>query len=154
MSYPSPWPSAAALPPLPSPIPYPSFPQVWISRYSLTDILQANLLCWVLGNPSPITQFLDLQGFGSDDLCLSGVRYSESPGFSLATLLPSVSWSKTKFCCFERRWVYWLSLFTFMQWRRKWQPTPVFLPGDSQGWRSLVGYRLWGRTKSDTTEAT
>ena len=29
-------------------------------------------------------------------------------------------------------------LFTFMHWRRKWQPTPVFLPGESQGWRSLV----------------
>ena len=33
-------------------------------------------------------------------------------------------------------------------------PTPVFLPGESQGWRSLVGCRLWGRTESDTTEAT
>ena len=32
-----------------------------------------------------------------------------------------------------------------MQWRRKWQPTPVFLPGESQGWGSLVGCRLWGR---------
>ena len=39
-------------------------------------------------------------------------------------------------------------------WRRKWQPTPVFLTGESQGWRSLVGYCLWGRTESDTTEAT
>src|SRR5574337_1914386 len=38
-----------------------------------------------------------------------------------------------------------LSLFTFMHWRRKWQPTPVFLPGESQGWRSLVGCSLWGR---------
>ena len=47
-----------------------------------------------------------------------------------------------------------LSLFTFMHWRRKWQPTPVFLPGDSQGWGSLVGCRLGGRTESDTTEAT
>ena len=36
--------------------------------------------------------------------------------------------------------------------RRKWQPTPVFLPGESQGQRSLVGLRLWGRTESDTTE--
>ena len=33
-----------------------------------------------------------------------------------------------------------------LHWRRKWQPTPVFLPGDSQGRRSLVGCRLWGRT--------
>ena len=47
-----------------------------------------------------------------------------------------------------------LSLFTFMHWRRKWQPTPVFLPGESQGRRSLVGCRLWGRTESDMTEAT
>ena len=47
-----------------------------------------------------------------------------------------------------------LSDFTFMHWRRKWQPTPVFLPGVSQGRQSLVGCRLWGRTESDTTEAT
>ena len=47
-----------------------------------------------------------------------------------------------------------LSLFTFMPWRRKWQPTPVFLPGESQGRGSLVGCRLWGGTELDTTEAT
>ena len=47
-----------------------------------------------------------------------------------------------------------LSLFTFMHWRRKWQPTPVFLPGESQGQGSLVGCRPWGCTESDTTEAT
>ena len=39
-------------------------------------------------------------------------------------------------------------------WRRKWQPTPVFLPGESHGWRSLVGYSPWGRKESDTTEVT
>ena len=33
--------------------------------------------------------------------------------------------------------------FTFIHWRRKWQPTPVFLPGESQGWRNLVGYSPW-----------
>ena len=37
---------------------------------------------------------------------------------------------------------------------RAWQPTPVFLPGESQRWGSLVGCRLWGRTESDTTEVT
>ena len=47
-----------------------------------------------------------------------------------------------------------LSLFPFMHWRRKWQPTPVFLPGESQGRGSLVGRLLRGRTESDTTEAT
>ena len=51
-------------------------------------------------------------------------------------------------------WATSLSLFTLMHWRRKWQPTPVFLPLKSQGQGSLVGCRLWGRTESDTTEAT
>ena len=51
-------------------------------------------------------------------------------------------------------WTISLSLFTFIHWRRKWQPTPVFLPGDSQGRGSLVGCRLWGHTESDMTEAT
>ena len=37
-------------------------------------------------------------------------------------------------------------------WRRKWQPTPVFLPGESRGQRSLVGYSPWGHKESDTTE--
>ena len=51
-------------------------------------------------------------------------------------------------------WATSLSFLTFMHWRRQWQSTPVFLPGESQGRRSLVGYRLWGCTESDTTEAT
>ena len=51
-------------------------------------------------------------------------------------------------------WATSLSLCTFMHWRRKWQPTPVFLPGDSQGQGSLVGCHLWGRTESDMTEVT
>ena len=51
-------------------------------------------------------------------------------------------------------WATSLSLFTFMHWRRTWQPTPVLLPGESQGRGSLVGCRLWGRTELNTTEAT
>ena len=48
-----------------------------------------------------------------------------------------------------------LSLFTSMHWRRKRQPTPVFLPEESQGRGRLVGCCcLWGHTESDTTEAT
>ena len=39
-------------------------------------------------------------------------------------------------------------------WRREWQPTPIFLPGESQGQRSLAGYSPWGRKESDTTEVT
>ena len=47
-----------------------------------------------------------------------------------------------------------LSMHACMHWRRKWQPTPVLVPGESQGQRSLAGCRLWDSTESDTTEAT
>ena len=49
-------------------------------------------------------------------------------------------------------WTTSLWLFTFTHWRRKWQPTPVFLPGESHGRRSLVGCSPWGCEESDTTE--
>ena len=51
-------------------------------------------------------------------------------------------------------WATSLSLFTFIHWRRKWQPTLMLLPGESQGRGSLVGCHLRGGTESDTTEAT
>ena len=44
--------------------------------------------------------------------------------------------------------------FHFHALEKEWKPTPVFLPRESQGWGSLVGCRLWGRTESDITEAT
>ena len=84
-----------------------------------------------------------------------------------------IRWHGTPFqyCCLENPTdgrVWWAAIhgaaksrtrlsdftFTFMRQRRKWQPTPVFLPGESQGQWSLVGCRLWGRTESDTTEVT
>ena len=45
-------------------------------------------------------------------------------------------------------------VYVCLSWRRKWQPTPVFLPGESQGQRSLVECHPWGHTESDTTEVT
>ena len=51
-------------------------------------------------------------------------------------------------------WATSLSLITVTHWRRKWQPTLVFVPWESQGRGSLVGCHLWGCTESDTTEAT
>ena len=45
-----------------------------------------------------------------------------------------------------------LSLFTFMHWRRKWQATPVFLPGEFHGQKSLAGYSLQGSKETDVTE--
>ena len=47
-----------------------------------------------------------------------------------------------------------LQMFIVTSLRKQWHPTPVLLPGESQGWGSLVGCRPWGRTESDTTEAT
>ena len=72
------------------------------------------------------------------------IPWTEEPGG-----LQSMGWLGV-----GHNWATSLSLFTFMHWRRKWQHTPVFLPGESQGWGSLVGCRLRGRTESDTTEVT
>ena len=60
---------------------------------------------------------------------------------------------------FQARVLEWVAIafsdLSFLStFKRQWQPTPVFLLGESQGWRSLVGCRLWGRTELDTTEAT
>ena len=79
------------------------------------------------------------------------LQYSclESPVDSRAWLAAvhgvTKSWTRMSDCIF---------IFTFMHWRRKWQPSPVFLPGESQGLGSLVGYLLWGRIESDMTEVT
>ena len=70
------------------------------------------------------------------------IPWMEEPGRLQSTLRVGHNWATS------------LSLFTFLHWRRKWQPTPVFLPGESQGRGSLVGCCLWGRTESDTTEVT
>ena len=50
--------------------------------------------------------------------------------------------------------VYLFFFFLVNYEKLEWQPTPIFLPGESQGQGSLVGCHLWGRTESDTTEAT
>ena len=97
----------------------------------------------------------------STDMSLSKSRDSEAMAPHSSTLTWKIPWTEEpgRLQSMEslrvgHNWATSLSLFTFMHWRRKWQPTPVFLPGESQGQRSLVGCRLWGRTESDTTEAT
>ena len=54
-----------------------------------------------------------------------------------------------KAMCYIHIYIYVILIYN---WKRKWQPTPVFLPGESQGRRSLVGCNPWGREESDTTE--
>ena len=67
-------------------------------------------------------------------------------------ILPQISVMLYRDCA--AKYGYHLDFTHFHQlfWRRKWQPTPVFLPGESHGQRSLVGYSPWGRKESDTTE--
>ena len=66
---------------------------------------------------------------------------------------PGATSGKEPTCQFRRckrnRFDLWVGK---MPWWRKWKPTPVFLPGESHGQGSLVGYGPWGRTESDTTE--
>ena len=71
------------------------------------------------------------------------IPWMEEPGAAV----PGVAASRTQLSGFA-------FTFHFHHWRGKWQPTPVFLPGESQGRGSLVGCRLWGCTESDTTEVT
>ena len=58
-------------------------------------------------------------------------------------------WGRRKSDTTER--LHFLSFYSSF-WRRKWQPTPAFLPGESHGWRGLVGFSLWGCKELDTTK--
>ena len=71
------------------------------------------------------------------------IPWTEEPGSAVPGV--AVSWTQLSGFAFT---------FHFHRWRRKWQPTPVFLPGESQGQESLVGCHLWGCTELDTTEVT
>ena len=85
---------------------------------------------------STLKQDLDVQSKFSISTLAWQIPWMEEPGRLQSMGLLGVG----------HDWATSLSLFTFMRWRRKWQPTPVFLPGESQGRRNLVGCCLWGRT--------
>ena len=63
-------------------------------------------------------------------------------------------WLRWKTVCLQRQRPGFDPWVRKIPWRMHWQPTPVFLPGKSHGWRSLAGYSPWGRKDSDTTEHT
>ena len=69
-------------------------------------------------------------------ICIYIYMYRASLVAQLVKILPAM-------------WETWVGK---IPWRRAWQPTPVFLPGESHGQRSLAGYSLWDHNKSDTTE--
>ena len=99
--------------------------------------------CYILNNSSSFCFSFSLMAPHSSTLAWK-IPWMDEPGElqSMGSLRVRHNWATS------------LSLLTFRRWRRKWQPTPVFLPGESQGRGSLVGCRLWGHTESDTTEVT
>ena len=92
----------------------------------------------------------DSGGQGSLHAAVHGVTKSRIRLNDWRTTIKQLIYSGDQFA------MYWniSVLHALTVWRRKWQPTPVFLPGESQGRGSLMGCRLWGRTESDTTEVT
>ena len=102
----------------------------------------------VLGHfPSPPKQKLDSIVISSDILLL---RYP-----MVTYSLPGGTSGKEPACQCRRHKRHgfdpWVGK---IPWRRKWQPTPVFFPGESCGQRNLAGYSAYGHTESDTTEVT
>ena len=80
-----------------------------------------------------------------------------SMGFPWGRILERVAISSSRGFSWPRdwTWVSYLGRWILYHWvtrRRKWQPIPVFLPGKSHGWKSLVGYSPWGCKGSDMTE--
>ena len=116
--------------------------------------LFCSFYCWEIVQSMNIPQFVSFPYWSAFDLEKAMAPHS-------STLARKIPWSEEPGKLqsmgsrgVEHDWATSLSLFTFIHWRRKWQPTPVFLPGESQGCGSLVGCCLWGRIESDTTEAT
>ena len=82
----------------------------------------------------------------------NGIHVSFSILVSLVEMPGLPQWLRWYSICLQCRRPGFDSWVGQIPWRRKWQPTPVFLPGKSNGPRSLVGCRPWGRKESDTTE--
>ena len=128
-------------------IPHPSLPFIQMGTESCVHLLKAGL--WALASsidssmdvfsgPSP--QELQKAMATHSNILAWRIPWTEDPGGLLSMGLHRVRHDCSDLAC--------------MHWRRKWQPTPVFFPGEYQGWRSLVGCCLWGRTELDTTEVT
>ena len=116
----------------------------WRAVAQLVKNLPAMWDTWVrsLGQEDPLEKEMATH-FNSSTLAWK-IPWTEEPGRlqSMGSLRVGQDWAAS------------LSLFTCIHWRRTWQPTPVLLSGESQGWGSLVGCHLWGRTESATTEVT
>ena len=116
----------------------------WLKDHHLTDAACRDQILWQLSAQENWLQCMEKAMAPHSSTLAWKIPWKEEPGRlqSMGSLRVGHDWATL------------LSFFTLMHWRRKWQPTPVFLPGKSQGLGSLVGCRLWGRTESDTTDAT
>ena len=121
-----------------------SFRMDWLDLLAVQGTLKSSPTAQFKSINSSALSFLSEKAMAPHSSTLTWkISWTEEPGGlqSMGSLRVGHDWATS------------LSLFTVMH-SRKWQATPVFLPGESQGWWSLVGCHLWGRTESDTTEAT
>ena len=119
----------------------------------IPGILQVRILEWVA------VSFSNAWKWKVKVKSLSHVRPSATPWTAAYQGPPSMGFSRQEYWSGLLLPSHWKLAFIsnvlfFWPWRRAWQHTPVFSPGEFQGQRNLVGCRLWGHTESDMTEAT
>ena len=124
---------------------------------SVHGIFKARILEWVSVSYSRGSSWLKDQTYVSCISCIGRLipyhlSHLQSPVDAYSHLVRASLMAQRVKClpAVQETWVQ--SLGWEIPWRRKWQPTPVLLPGKSRGWRSLVGYSPWGLEESDTTE--
>ena len=127
---------------------------------SVHGIFQARVLEWVAISFSKGSSWPRDQ---TQVFCIAGRRFTlwaTREAYFIEVLLKSstivtelsISLFNSVSFCFMYFRALWLGEYMFIIWRRKWQPTPVFLPGESHGQRNLPGHSPWGHKESDTTE--
>ena len=128
-------------------------PSLWLSSHIHTFVVQS-LSCAQLLQPHELQHTRLPCPLAHLGICLNLCTHSSTLAWRIPWMkepgrlaVHGVAKSQTRLSVF-------IFTFTFIHWRRKWQPTPVFLPGESQGRGSPVGCHLWGRTESDTIKAT
>ena len=127
---------------------------------SVHGIHQARILEWVA---IPFSRGSSWPRDQTQVSCIAGRRFTlwaTREAYFIEVLLKSstivielsISLFNSVSFCFMYFRALWLGVYMFIIWRRKWQPTPVFLPGEFHVQRSLADYSPWGHKESDTTE--
>ena len=97
----------------------------------------------LLQNIEPYSLYYTVGPYWLSILNIPVLHVKVFPGGSAVTNLPTMHW--------KHMFDLWVGMIPR---RRAWQPTPIFLPGESHGQKSLMGSRTWGHRESDMTEAT